>query len=36
MMASVRTPGEMGLSDLRVMTMIYEAVRTGGTVKVGA
>jgi predicted dehydrogenase len=31
----LRTPGETGLADMRVMTAIYEAMRTGGTVKVG-
>jgi predicted dehydrogenase len=28
------TPGEEGLRDLRIMMAIYEAGRTGGTVKV--
>jgi predicted dehydrogenase len=30
----LRTPGEMGLADMRVMTAIYEAMRTGKAVKV--
>jgi predicted dehydrogenase len=28
------TPGEEGLADMRVITALYEAIRTGGTVKV--
>jgi predicted dehydrogenase len=32
----LRTPGEMGLADMRVMTAIYEAMRTGKAVKVVA
>jgi predicted dehydrogenase len=30
----LRTPGEMGLADMRVMTAIYESIRTGNAVKV--
>jgi glucose-fructose oxidoreductase len=30
------TPGEEGLRDLRIMTAIYEAARSGGTVKLTA
>jgi predicted dehydrogenase len=32
----LRTPGEMGLADMRVMTAIYEAIRTGKAVPVQA
>jgi predicted dehydrogenase len=28
-----RTPGEEGLRDIRIITAIYEAARTGKTVK---
>jgi predicted dehydrogenase len=30
-----RTPGEEGLRDLKIMTAIYEAAKSGGTVKIG-
>ena len=30
----VRTPGEEGLQDVRLMLAIYEAARSGGTVRV--
>jgi predicted dehydrogenase len=30
-----RTPGEEGLRDLKIMTAIYEAAESGGTVKIG-
>jgi len=29
-----KTPGEEGLQDVRLMTLIYEAARTGKTIKV--
>ena len=31
--AKLRTPGEMGLADIRILTAINEAARTGRTVK---
>ena len=30
-----RVPGEEGLRDLKIMTAIYESIKTGGTVKLG-
>ena len=32
--ADVKTPGEMGVRDLKIMTAIYEAAKTGQVVKV--
>jgi predicted dehydrogenase len=30
-----RVPGEEGLRDLKIVTAIYESIRTGQTVKLG-
>ena len=32
--SAIRTPGEEGLQDVRLMLAIYEAARSGGTVRV--